>query len=124
VGNVYRDERSLFCGYLDRGDDVLRCLPSEDRVREASSSFDINSVDLDDIYAQNGFHNHDLDGLQYQFRYADKVSPASKLVIGSKLNLSSVLGTGMTISVNHFLRNLSLSIFSHIMASLQSHPRI
>jgi hypothetical protein len=38
-----------------------------------SRPFDIYAVDLADVHAQNQFHNHDLDGLQYQFGFANKV---------------------------------------------------
>ncbi|KAI9447261.1 hypothetical protein BJY52DRAFT_1193446 [Lactarius psammicola] len=34
--------------------------------------FDIYAVDLADVHAQNGFYNHDLDDLQYQYGFADE----------------------------------------------------
>jgi hypothetical protein len=52
---------------------VLVSLSQEDWVREASLFFPVYTAYLAELHTQNRFHDHDLDGLQYQLRSADMV---------------------------------------------------
>ena len=64
--------------------DVLVSLPAKDRALQASSSFVIYA-ELADDRIQNWFHCLNIDGLQYQYWFADEVSASSMLVNGSNL---------------------------------------
>ena len=56
-----------------------------------SRPFDIYAIDLADVHTQNRFHNHDLDGLQYQFGFADKVSSSHTLTNDPQLTSAASL---------------------------------
>ena len=50
---VRRNDRRRFGRLIDRCGDVPVSIPQEDRLREASLSFDIYAVNLADVHAQN-----------------------------------------------------------------------
>jgi hypothetical protein len=56
---------------------VLVSLSQEDWVPKASSFSPVYIADLAELHTQNRFHAHDLDGLQYQLRSDDVVSPSA-----------------------------------------------
>jgi hypothetical protein len=71
--NLYWIGNRCFGGRVNRFLYVLVSLSQEDWVRKASSSFPISTAGLAELRTQNRFHDHDLDGLQYQLGLADMV---------------------------------------------------
>ena len=90
-------------GHLNRFLYVLVSLSQEDWVRKASLFLPIYAAYLAELRTQNRFHDHDLDDLQYQFGFADKVRSCAN-VNQTPTNPSSFLTAGVLISVRGFPR--------------------
>ena len=100
--NVHR----RLVGRVDRWGDVLVSLPQENWLCEASPS--CWNLCRAYVYTQNWFRSHDLNGLQCQYRFADKASSSlTYFDRWRKTNLNSLLAFAMAISVRIFCCNLS-----------------
>jgi hypothetical protein len=73
-GNMHWTGNRYCGGHLNRFFYVLVPVSQEDWVRKASFIFSpVYAADLAKLRTQNRFRNHDLDELQYQLGFTDKV---------------------------------------------------